>query len=890
VTRKRTVFLLGVMALTLLWMSVADVCGQDYGARLGGRRGGEVTFEPKGPGVLFGALDPAVKKWYVPQELYQEYQWKSWEYTNYARTLYERYVDVALEGDYFYDLYGNFVTRGWLIYDWTQQQPQQFGSSVYKDNRYANWFSRVLIASDSKGQYHYAITIGDQLRTTLTPMTFSKPSYNGLQWDFLSDKYAATLLLSRVSSPGMVASIPTARTNNTNLMAGRVAAQVGDFVTVGVTYVNGHQSQTLLDSFTGSPFKGMLTDDQNGAPISWIEIVLSDDSPEDGEGGAAYFKGGSDIIIKDIHGELYEGKQIGFEPIVEGGFQRVGFLAADGEESIRIRYDFTDPSYNGPDKTEIREISFKLVLANDYRVEVTSDRQTNDENQPVRLLVTRASGNVKDNSNQRIVKFDYGLATATQIFGFTLEVTDVMGFNLYAEFDINHNYRQYPNVNFETHPTASGIVGDTESEAWMVNLSKTEYPWFFFAEAFSMDDGYRTDIFLVDDTGALDYEDLIFSRYEFVEDNDDQDRRPDWFRGGLSGSVDNEVFPGWDENNDFISDFNQNDNERRQNLFPDYEEPFLRYNVDRPEYLFGIDMNNNLWADRFENDEQADYPYKKDHQGYNLYVGTHLAPDIRLTVGQLREELLSADKQNVATYALFTLDRDYAGFGRLRLFERLKLVKDNIQDNLFQWVQPPQSRGTQQRLEDPLLAQNTWINTTYIGFDYTGIRNFRIINKIKFDWYKQRDPAERLALRDTEDVDRFLGIVNKADYTFDIAGIRFRPQVKSEFRRQTRDMVSDTERKEWTGLGFFILRFPVLRKTVIEAGVEGTIFNDMAEEGDANDFTGMVLALQFTNLWDYQGYRLTTQMGFKLDRKALKDQEAETTGQTFMTVFAGVEQ
>ena len=505
-TRKRTVFLLGVMAFTLLWMSVVDVCGQDYGARLGGRRGGEVTFEPKGPGVLFGALDPAVRKWYVPQELYQEYQWKSWEYTNYARTLYERYVDTALEGDYFYDLYGNFVTRGWLIYDWSQQQPQQFGSSVYKDNRYSNWFSRVLIASDSKGQYHYAITIGDQLRTTLTPMTFSKPSYNGLQWDFLSDKYAATLLLSRISSPGFVSSIPTARTNNTNLMAGRVTAQVGDFVTVGMTYVNGHQSQTLLDSFVGSPFTGMLTDDQNGAPASWIEIVLSDDSPEDGEGGAAYFRGGSDIIIKDIHGEVFEGKQIGFEPIIEGGFQRVGFLAADGEETIRIRYDFTDPSYNGPDKTEIREVAFKLVLANDYRVQVTSDRQTNDENQPVQLLVTRASGNVKDNSNQRIVKFDYGLATATQIFGFTLEVTDIMGFNLYAEFDINHNYRQYPNVNFETHPTASGIVGDTESEAWMANLSKIEYPWFFFAEAFSMDGGYTTDIFLVDDTGALDYE------------------------------------------------------------------------------------------------------------------------------------------------------------------------------------------------------------------------------------------------------------------------------------------------------------------------------------------------------------------------------------------------
>ena len=34
------------------------------------RRAGELTFEPTGPGVLFDALDPAVRKWYVPQELF----------------------------------------------------------------------------------------------------------------------------------------------------------------------------------------------------------------------------------------------------------------------------------------------------------------------------------------------------------------------------------------------------------------------------------------------------------------------------------------------------------------------------------------------------------------------------------------------------------------------------------------------------------------------------------------------------------------------------------------------------------------------------------------------------------------------------------------------------
>ena len=47
----------------------------DYGHRLGLQRGGEVSYEPVGSGVIFDALDPAVRRWYVPQELYQLYRW-----------------------------------------------------------------------------------------------------------------------------------------------------------------------------------------------------------------------------------------------------------------------------------------------------------------------------------------------------------------------------------------------------------------------------------------------------------------------------------------------------------------------------------------------------------------------------------------------------------------------------------------------------------------------------------------------------------------------------------------------------------------------------------------------------------------------------------------------
>ena len=59
-------FRTGAVAILMLGVVVEHLPAQeDFGSRLGVRRGGEVFYDPTGPGVLFDALDPAVKKWYV---------------------------------------------------------------------------------------------------------------------------------------------------------------------------------------------------------------------------------------------------------------------------------------------------------------------------------------------------------------------------------------------------------------------------------------------------------------------------------------------------------------------------------------------------------------------------------------------------------------------------------------------------------------------------------------------------------------------------------------------------------------------------------------------------------------------------------------------------------
>ena len=48
-------------------------------------------------------------------------------------------------------------------------------------------------------------------------------------------------------------------------------------------------------------------------------------------------------------------------------------------------------------------------MANDYLVEVASNLQTNATLEPAFLPVAQAQGNITDASNQRFIRFQYGI-------------------------------------------------------------------------------------------------------------------------------------------------------------------------------------------------------------------------------------------------------------------------------------------------------------------------------------------------------------------------------------------------------------------------------------------------------------------------------------------------
>ena len=922
----------GFFLLLSLLIGVGRSEAQDYGSRLGTQRGGEVSFEPRGPGVLFGALDPSVRKWYVPQELYNEYQWRQWEYSNYARQPYQRYVNTALEGNYFYDIYGHYVTRGWLVYDWHQDQPQALGSSVFKDGRFNDWFNNLTVSSDSKGQFSYAITVGNEIRTTLTPMTFSKPRFNGLQMDFAADKYLATILASRISDPATGVTLQPARvSNSTSLIGGRATVQVGDFITLGGTLVDARNANTGLDVFSGDLIAGSLTAGQSSTPVTAIAMVLSDDSPEDGVGGAALFSHDIRITARNFDTELetvFTLQQVvreGLEwPVIFGGFPKEGFTAADGDERIVLNYDFNSPAYVGPDPLSIVRVEFDYVLANDFKVEMWSNKQTGrrstpappitsqviEESEPALIVLRRAEGNVRDISNLQRVRYEYGLPTANMVGGFTIEGKDVFGFDFNGEWDRNLRFFQYPNPAIFS---ASGNheISSLHADAYFFNLSRQQYPWFGLFEGYSIAEDYSTTAaFVVDNSGDILYDSPTTAFYEFVDDNDDQDRAPDWVRRGQSVG-DNIVFPGWDENNDFISDFNQNDNATIPNSLPDYEEPFLRFAVDRPEFLFGIDLNNNDWIDRFEDDVLPDYLYKADRSGYNAFVGLDIAPDVRLLLGRVDERMFSQQRENESTYGLFTFDRNWAGFGRVRVFEMLKRVKDTIPDDR-RAPSPYLTAPARPLVPDILPAADTWVNSSFIAVDHLGVPGLELTSKLKYDFYHQvlEDPRD-LNERPLRDFTSFFGMINKASYTAEWGPFLLRPGLKSEYFRRSEFLQEEEPRQHWAGIAQVLAQTRLTPNTRIEAGLELLRLRDLvADEDDmlargvaaeTGDLTSTQVAVQLSVTSGYLGYILTTQVGLRVGhigteriREAApgvfeKGSKGRSETTSFITVFAGVE-
>jgi hypothetical protein len=849
--------------------------------------GFENPYYTSGARVAPSTLVPTLRRWYLPQRLYTLYDWRPEQYTNYARDPYQIYNPVALEGVPYYDQYGDYVTRGWQIYNWTEQYPESDGSNIFKDPRFSGWFRNLVIASSHSGQYHTSLMVGDGIRTALTPLTFSKPRFDGLQWDFLSDKYAATVLASRINHTGVIAHSagdpPISTDPFTNLYAVRTQAQVGDFARVGFTFVNAAHRSTDLP-FGENSLQGVLAGPLNADFVRTVSVRIADDSPEDGEGGALVSRWR--IFIDGVeHSD-------DIQPTIEGGLRRRGVIEASGADVVTLTFNLEDFSPSIEDEIsdfrQIHHVEIGLVLANDYAVGVTSNKQTNFLGTPVYLPVLRADGNVKDGSNQGYHQFRYGLPTGTRLVGFSLDIDDVGGFSLRGEAVRNYQYRRYPNENIETGQAKA----TTKAGAYYLTAQKAFYPWNLFGEVFRIDDDYSTSAFIPTSQGEVFYDNENQNIYEFVDDNDDQDELPDWTRKYLGPTAntrfgsnlrtDDAVFPGLDEDNDDISDFNRN-----FNALPDYVEPFLRFEVDPPEFLFGMDMNNNTIIDRFEDDDEADYPYRKGHAGYNVYGGVELFPGSDLMVGRYGEELLRTSREALGHYLLLTLrkelpERDLDVWFILHP----RKVKDTIPDDVLLWVDEPGSTGKSRLVRDELIATDAFINTAYFELHYDRFLPFSA--KVKHEIFHRYQKDEKR--RDQE----FLGFVTKGEYPLEMRGWTLLPRWKQLYDKRVPSLREDIKTEELTEIFSFMLTRQLNQSIRFSTGTEYEIFSNMRSKPDplpsgwVEDSKTWTLAAQVSNTSAYSGYGITTNFGLQWSRVDEDGSKAASELFSFVTVYAGL--
>ena len=128
-----------------------------------------------------------------------------------------------------------------------------------------------------------------------------------------------------------------------------------------------------------------------------------------------------------------------------------------------------------------------------------------------------------------------------------------------------------------------------------------------------------------------------------------------------------------------------------------------------------------------------------------------------------------------------------------------------------------EATGVQPLVRDILPAQDTWINSSFIGFDYEGIENLRVANKFKWEVFNQASSGMRdIDNRPLRDNSSFLGAINKVDYLYELGRLSLRPRFKSEYLRMTPFLQSEDKRRQWTGTGILLAQMPALQNTLLQ--------------------------------------------------------------------------
>ena len=582
-------------------------------------------------------------------------------------------------------------------------------------------------------------------------------------------------------------------------------------------------------------------------------------------------------------------------------------LAADGTDALVFVFDLSG-------EPRIESVRVEAIVGNDYRVELAKLYQFSDKpgNLDVKYrsttyeTVLRADGNVRDQSNVERRGFRVGVNTSIFTYSADLHL-GLPGLEITGEYARSATFARFPSHVEGTPDFHSGPRFSDRSSASFLNATS----WFGRGrvgfELFAMNPDFTTDMvtYLPSDLGYRRRDDPFLGLekntmvWRLVQDNEDGDLWPDLHLGQLLGSPGTRkgcqtydcdgVFPGQDADNDGIADTNRN-----LNSVPDYEEPFLMYDVEPNDFAYGMDRNNNDEPDIREDDYAADYPYDNDQRGYHLFGQYDLTLDWTVGIGRHDVEGIASGGRNTSTYAILTYQRQ--GLERLRqvFFENhFRRVQDDIPDEYNRIREDIELflRDGYETAEDglpnvltignPMITrpdllhyEDSYVNESYLEGHWRPRPSLNVVQKLRLrlNW-QQGGPLPSGTFQRDRRLDQW-NIVSRADYTRYWGSLKVQPQFKFMLLRLRDQRAERSLRSEVNLIPILQAEYPLMSRSTLQVGIQGIgpfpyRFRDRAAE--RHSFERRTKFANVTNRSSYFGYQLFTIIGLTKDNRDYDD-------------------
>jgi hypothetical protein len=587
-------------------------------------------------------------------------------------------------------------------------------------------------------------------------------------------------------------------------------------------------------------------------------------------------------------------------------------------------------------KEPVQEVTAELTVCNDFLIQTATiyTKVPSGGHDPAASYSTwytstywktalESPGNIRDKSNLQRVSVDFGIQVASITYGVDANL-NYLGLKISGEYAANSNHYMfpddYPGTGFPNdviagQPARQGHRWAEIDHAYYITVQKDWDRFGLAGEYFKMGNFYKPylDYFYPKATekgygaGSVNARNNIV-RIPLVEDNDDNDQYPDTMYRQMGMGYDVEstedpdgVFPGNDIDHDGIPDNNKN-----LNYVPDYTEPFLMFDSDPDEFVFGNDYNNNTFPDFREDDMKLDTPYDLDRQGRHVYLRYTPMQSINFITGSMRTHGVGTDNRTNNDYFKFQVNYDVFDIGKLYAEYRHERIQDNIRDAYVNVNNQPINYGnlpghgnTPQRFTrdifyDELEYKNSSVDRLWIDSALRALPAVTIENHLKIERNSQ---FEGLLYDNTyqpwQDI-HTLAMVNKVTFAKGFGDWMVSPGVKFRFYKKDRGRVVRFGDYYLERIPVLMIKYIISPRTDLTLGMQGVprleyTYTDYIEK--ENNYMQKTYALQLQNRTVYFGYNIWAAAGIRFDEmkfeEALREFENYKTSTLFVNFLLG---